>query len=287
MDDRSGSSIDTNQNPNAVPSDFQQYLHIIRYETLKYLRSKRLLAILIILALVIGLILIVPPALGQDYPSDALDFASRFVGFSSLLVILCITFFGSDAIVSEFQHKTGYILFPNPLKRFVILIGKLSASLLSSLLVLSIYYGVIVISTSAITHSLPIEIVLSFLFAVAFLVSGLSIAYLISCLMKGTTGATVLTFFLFFLILPIIESVLTFAAVKPWASITFCSGIISYVLEVPYPKDRVEEITFGEGQTMDLNVFYPEIALSLLVMLYYLVITFALAYLIFSRKEMK
>jgi ABC-2 type transport system permease protein len=271
---------------NTVPSDFTQYLSIVRYESLKYLRSKRLLAILIILALIIGLILAIPPAMGSDYPDDALDFAGMFIGFAGILVILCFTFFGADAIVSEFQHKTGYLLFPNPMKRFVILLGKFTASFLASMLVIIIYYGVVVAAIGAVNHSVPKEVSLSFLFCVMYLLSGLSVAYLISSLMKGTTGANVLVFFLFFLILPIIESVFTFAGVKPSLSITFASGIIYYILVVPYPTDIVEEMNFG-GDTMEINQFFPEVALSLLVMFFYLMIAFTLTYFIFERKEMK
>ena len=274
------------QNQSSIPSDFQQFLFVTRYEALKYLRSKRLIAMLIIIALILGLILGIPPALGDDYPSDGLDFAGRFVGFVSIIIILCITFFGADAIVSEFQHKTGYVLFPNPLKKSVILFGKFFASFLSSMLMLLIFYGMVMLSTVIVTRSLPGEIGLSFLFCVMFLVSALSVTYLLSSIMKGTTGATVLTFFLFFLILPIIESVFTFAAVKPWVSITFASGIISYILVVPYPTDIVEEMSFG-GETIEIHQFYPEVALSLIVMLFYMLIAFIFTYFIFLRKEMK
>jgi len=278
---------ETSGNYSSVPSDFTQYIYVVRYETLKYLRSRRLIAILIILALVIGLILVIPPALGHDYPSDPLDFASLFIGFVGILIILCVTFFGADAIVSEFQQKTGYLLFPNPLKRSVILFGKFSASFLSSMMVLIIFYGVVIASVGLVTHSIKMEIGLSFLFAVMFLLSALAVTYFLSSIMKGTTGTTVLTFFLFFLILPIIEQVFTFAGVKPWASITFASGIISYILIVPYPIDTMEKIDLGNGQSMELNIFYPDIALSILVMFFYLVISFTLAYFIFLRKEMK
>jgi ABC-2 type transport system permease protein len=269
----------------SIPSDFRQFLLVVRYETLKYLRSKRLIAMLIILALIIGLILTIPPAFGIDYPSNSLDFAGIFISFAGILAFLCFAFFGADAIVSEFQHKTGYLLFPNPLKRSVILFGKFIASFLSSLLVIIIFYGVVMISTVIITKSLAGEIGLSFLFCILYLLSGLSIAYLVSSIMKGTTGATVLTFFLFFLILPIIDQVFTMAKVKPWASLSFSSNIISTILIVPYPSDNVQGIDIGGGQRFP--IYYPEIPLSLLVMLFYLLIAFALAYFIFARKEMK
>ncbi|MEE9150267.1 MAG: ABC transporter permease [Thermoplasmata archaeon] len=271
-------SLESPQNQNTVPTDFKQYFTVVRYELLKYLRSRRLIAMWIILALIIGLIIGLPPALGVEYPSDALGLAQLFVGFVSILVVLCFTFFGADAIVSEFQQKTGYVLFPNPLKRSVILSGKFTASLLSAVLTITIYYGAIMAAVGAINHSIPGEIVISYLFCIIYLLAGMAVAYLFSSLMKSVAMAYVLVFFFFFMIMDIINVMFMIAGVTPWASLTFSSGIITYVLYVPYPTAT---------DVGPFNMFYPEIALSLLVMLFYLVITFALTYFTFSRKEMK
>ncbi|UCG69817.1 MAG: ABC transporter permease [Thermoplasmata archaeon] len=272
------SSTSISQRHNVVPSNLQQYFIVVRYELLKYLRSRRLMAMLIILALIIGLILGIPPALGDGYPSDALEFAQLFGTFVSILAMLCFTFFGADAIVSEFQQKTGYILFPNPLNRSVILMGKFTASILSAMLIIMLYYGATMGAIGAINRSLPKEIVLSFLFCLIYLFAGMAVAFLFSSLMKSAALAYVLVFFFFFLIMDIINVMFMAAGVAPWASLTFSSGIIVYILSVPYPT------TVDAGP---FNIFIPEIGLSLLVMLFYLVIALLITYFIFEKKEMK
>ncbi|MCU0853250.1 MAG: hypothetical protein MUC90_08385, partial [Thermoplasmata archaeon] len=49
------------------PSNFMQIPIVWRYELLKYLRSWRIIAAIMISALVLGLIFILPPALGSPY----------------------------------------------------------------------------------------------------------------------------------------------------------------------------------------------------------------------------
>lgn len=266
------------QPQNSIPSDFVQYRYVVWYELLKYLRSKRLIVVMIILILIISLILGLFPALGEDYPSDALLFAQLFVGFGLILAVLCFTFFGADAIVSEFQQKTGYLLFPNPLRKGVILCGKFTASFLSATLIMTIFYLVVVATVGIVNHEVPKEIFLSYLFCLLYLAAGMAIAYLFSALMKSIALAYVLVFFFFFMIMDIINVIFMAAGVRPWASITFSAGIISNVLQVPYPSDT---------EIGGLNYLVPDIALSLLVMLFYLVIGLALTYFIFMRREMK
>jgi len=45
-------------------------------------------------------------------------------------------------------------------------------------------------------------------------------------------------------------------------------------------------MTFG-GETIEIHQFYPEVVLSLFVMLIYMLIAFIFTYFIFLRKEMK
>jgi ABC-2 type transport system permease protein len=242
----------TAHSQNAVPPDFEQYRLVVWYELLKYLRSKRIIAMLVILVLILGLILGLFPALGENYPSDARAFAGIFVSFVTILVILSFTFFGADAIVSEFQQKTGYVLFPNPLKKWVILLGKFTASFLAAALLITLYYLAITASVGAINHSVPGELFFSYLFCLVYLMAGMAVAYFFSAIMKSAALAYALVFFFFLMIMNIINVMFMAADVKPWASLTFSSGIITYILEVPYPTDTSAEF---------ISLFIPDIAI--------------------------
>ena len=269
-----------------APTDFEQLVTVVRYELFRYIRRRRLWAILATVFLIFFLILLVPPAYGVSYPPEFGMYSQIYLGFTGILILLCATFFGSDALVSEFQHKTGFVIFPNPVKRSIIALGKFSASMIASVLVICIYYGLIALFVGGIYKTIDTEFTYSFLLALLYLSSAMGVAYLISSVMKGTMGSTVLTFFLFFLILPMIGQILSFVGVKPWFFVTFAGGTISTIMNVPYPQDGSFEMPVGNGQTMTIHEFYPEVWVSVAVMLGYLIVCLVLAILRFNRREM-
>jgi len=270
---------------NKIPSDLNQAITVARYEILKYLRGKKLLIVLSIIALIFILFLAVPPAFGHDYPANSTDFSMQFLSFAGLIVLLCATFFGSDALVSEFQQRTAFLLFPNPVKRWVILAGKFLASLAASALTLGIFYALIAVTVGIIDRDVPSALAPSLAIALIYMTSVVSVAYFLSAYLKSTVSASILTFFLFFLILPIIDSVLTFAAVKPWFSLSFVGGIMTYIMESPYPTDSSIMLPMGQNG-MQIMQYYPVISVSLVVIFAYAVISLGLAYRGFGRRDL-
>jgi len=268
-----------------APSDIAQAVTVARYEVLKYLRGKKMLVVLLIMGLIFSLFLIIPPALGHDYPQDSNDFAMQFLGFAGLVIILCATFFASDALVSEFQQRTAFLILPNAIKRWVILAGKFIASVVASIIVIAIFYGSIAVIVGVIDGDVPSALASSLGLAVVYSLSIISVAYLLSSFLKSTVSSSVLTFFLFLLILPIIESVLTFSGVKPWFSLNFAGGTVTYIMQNPYPRDSTITLPPGAGG-MQIAQYYPVVSISLAVMLAYTFFSLLLAYWRFNRREL-
>ena len=133
------------ENKRTLPSDIQQTRIVAKYDVLKYLRSNRLMGVIAIEALVLVLITVIPILLGKSLPSNKDDFVAVYVNFSSFLVVIGATLFAGDAIVSEFQGRTGFLLFPNPVRRSSILVGKFISAVEAMLLIIGIYYAVALI----------------------------------------------------------------------------------------------------------------------------------------------
>ncbi len=260
-----------------TPSPFAQVVTVASYEIRKYIRGRRLLGILILVGLIVGLFLGLPPALGVPYASTPNGFVSTFATFSGLLAVLSGVLFAADALVSEHEKRTGYFLFPNPVRRELLVLGKIAASLIVSAAVLSLYYGAAAVGALVVTHSLTWDVGLSYVYALAYMTAVVGIAYLLSALLKSTVAATVLTFFLFTLIFAIISGILSLAKVDPWFVASSASGIITNVLGGatvrPGPGGG------GEG-------FVPDPATSLLVFAAYAIVGGLLATLWFRRKEL-
>lgn len=268
------------------PDDLSQAYIVTRYELLKHLRSKRLWGILAIEAIILVLILAVPPLAGSDYSNNAADFAQDFFGWTKILIIIGATLFAGDALVSEFQNRTGYLIFPNPVKRLTYFAGKFAATMLIMVLVLGIYYGATSVFSLAITGGVSALTLNSLALALLFALAASGVGYLISSIMRGGTGALVLTFALLFLIMPIVDGVLTFAKVKPDFSLTFIGDSIQHIMESPYPQDFVTDIPMPGGETMEIANYYPDPTLAVVGMFIYAVVTIVIAIWLFDRREM-
>lgn len=216
-----------------------------------------------------------------DWSTTKEDFDSLFLAFASILIIISATFFGSDAIVGEFQNRTGYLVFPTPLKKWVLFAGKFAASITAGLVVAGAFYAGTALLSFTTVGGVDDDFGLSLLFAIEFLVAATAVAYFISSVLKGTTGATVLTFLTFIIILPIIDSVSQFTGTKIDASLTFASGVIGYIVLDPYPVDSSTE-QFG----FTFYAFYPEPWAASLVMFAYAAVAIALSLVLFYRKQL-
>ena len=357
-----------------VPSDLKQIPIVWRYELLKYLRSKRLIASMAIAVVVLALLYALPPLLGQSYSGTDSDvtlvlqpagnftdgsggpvsltaaatidrsqidldtlviymdgveypassgvnwfiskltlegqstyvvfftqdvsghimtatydwytspasFETTFLNFAGILVVICATFFGADALVSEFQNRTGYLIFPNPVRREVLFFGKFAASMTAGILVMTLFYGALAGLSAYTARGIDDDYILSYAIALEYLMAVMAVAYLISTLLKGTTGATVLTFFLFVMILPIVDGISLVAGTKIDASVTFASDALIYILMDPYPTDWSQEFPGG----FTISNFYPDPSTAAVVMLAYAVIAVLISLVLFKRKQL-
>ncbi|MDD1743768.1 MAG: ABC transporter permease subunit, partial [Methanomassiliicoccales archaeon] len=208
----------------ALPSDMRQILLVTRYDIYKHLRSRRLLGLLIVEVLLLVLILALPPLLGSEYNKNPDGFLSSFTNANTinLLIVIGATLFAGDAIVSEYQNRTGYLIFPNPVKKSVLFAGKFLASTIIVGGAVLIWYGVGMISGVAVTGSVTLLAFYSLLLALLYSVACIGVGFFLSALMKGSTGALVFTFMLLFMILPIVDTTVgAVGGVKPDVSLTF------------------------------------------------------------------
>lgn len=279
-------NVDATRGARALPTDLQQVKVVAKYDILKYLRSRRLLGLLIIEALVLALITVLVGT--SDRPYTVNEVIGQYTGFVSILIILGATLFGGDAIVSEYQGRTGFLLFPNPVKKISILLGKFASSVAAMSLVLVIYYVVAIVAGLVMgSGSMSDRVFASLGLALLYGIAAISVAFLVSSIMKGSTGALILTFALFFLIFSIITSLIgELGGVKPWFMLDFAGGTVSYIMSDPYPVDSSMSFDLGDGLSFTTYLFYPEVYLSIGVMVAYAVIAMVLAYVFFRRREM-
>ena len=142
-------------------------------------------------------LILVPVLLTGGYPKNVMIMAAMLTVGPSLAAIGAV-FFAGDAIAGEFESKTGFLLFTNPIKRVVLWTGKYLAGL---------------IAVASADNLSPISLSLlrcgdlssgayrryfgSFGLCLLYASAVLSLTFFFSAISKGSMGATVMTLALY------------------------------------------------------------------------------------------
>ena len=260
-------------------SELQKLRIIIGYEFLKHIRRKRLWVILGLTLITELAVIIILPLLMDGFPDNVLVMAAMLTVGPSLATIGAV-FFAGDSIAGEFESKTGFMLFTNPVKRTTFIIGKYLACYIAVAALIIFGYIIMCITLMVIYGEIPPETAQSFGLALLFGGSVLSVTFLASSLSKGSMGATVFTLVFIMVISGIIDGVLMMAGEPHWFMISTNGDAIATVyggyelfMEGMVPHD----MPFGLPET-------PDIGLNVLSMCIYLVVGFA-GSLFFSRRR--
>jgi ABC-2 type transport system permease protein len=231
-----------------------------RFELTKHFKRKRLL-IVGALALLIPLLFLIIRVFHTFNSAD--EFASTSLMFMTFLIIISGAMFAGDAISSEFEKKTGMLVFPTPQRRVSIFAGKYLAALAATLLIVSIYYLVVTIEIIGLLGAgdVPIGLLKSYFLAALYASSVVSIIYFFSSIFKKTTMSTLIGFFFLFMVLPIFSVIFMVGKIEPWFIVTYSANLITNVL------GGISMGAGGEGSS--INNFQPQLALGIVVMFVY------------------
>jgi len=264
-------------------SELEKLRIVVGYEFLKHIRRKRLYIVLGLTLVAELAVLILLPALMEGYPDNVMVMAALLSIGPSLATIGAI-FFAGDAIAGEFESKTGFILFTNPVRRITLVIGKYLACYAAVILLVLLGYVIVSISLLAIYGNVPIEVAKSFGLCLLYAGSVLSVTFFFSSVSKGAMGATVMTLLFIMVISGIIDGVLMMAGKPHWFLMSTNGDSIGTVYggyEV-----YIEGGVMPQGGMMPFEMETPDIGLCALSMVIYLVVGFVLSIWISKRRQL-
>jgi ABC-2 type transport system permease protein len=237
-------------------SEFEKLRVVIGYEFMKHIRRKRLYVILGIALLAEALALIlIPTLMTEGFPKDKIIGGVVISGVMIMASILTIgaslaalgsVFFAGDAIAGEFEGKTGFILFTNPIRKITLWTGKYLACLLAVTLLIIFTYIVIAISLAAIYHQVPIQIFGSLGLCLLYAAAVLSLTFLFSSISKGSMGATVMTLLFIWVLSGIVEGILSMTNNPFWFMIS--AGGDSVTLPYGSLRELIQGLGLGGGR---------------------------------------
>jgi len=269
-------------------STFVQLGTITKYSFLNYLRARRFLVMVLLVAIVnLALTAAVAYTQSQAFLNSPLGFyGAWWGGLIDIFILLTVVFFGGDAISGEFQNKTGYFLAPNPVRRSTIYVGKYLAAFIASTLILVLFLAFTLANGLYYSMGVPTQFLQSFLFAWLYLLTALGVTFMFSSLFKTTSISILITVLLFLFVFNVVDELSTILLkIEPWFSITYAEGIVANILTTPFPQHYVPAITTGPGARFSFPTYNASIVEGLAIMAVYLIVCSLLGLLLFERKE--
>ncbi|HXW36385.1 MAG TPA: ABC transporter permease [Nitrososphaerales archaeon] len=276
--------------PKSSISTGAQVLTITKYTFLNYLRSKRFLAVTVLVLIITGILTFAvaytrsPVILASSY-----SFYSTWWGMSvSFILVITVALFAGDAIAGEFQNKTGYYVVPNPTRRSTIYVGKYLAALVASTLILLLFFvGALANGAYYFGTNVPGIFLESALFGWIYMIAALSFTFMFSSLFKSSMLSILLSVIILLFVMGIIaELSSTFFGIEPWFLLSYGEEIVTAILMTPYPAHKISTTVQGaRGGKFTLVSFTPTIPEGLVILAVYFVVCGILGLYLFERKE--
>ncbi len=200
-------------------------------------------------------------------------------GLSNFPVFASV-FFGSPSISSEVEFNTAFHIFPLPISRYTLLIGKYLAALSVTVILISFYMGVQVLVIDYVFKIGPVmQFYYSYMMAVLFVVAIMAFTFMISSIFTKNLYAYITVFVIYFLIFN--SMTLVFQILYNIDSSFLLSSAAGMVGRVYI--DISPSTLLGGGSLSPAS--FPEIMVSVLVMTVYTAISLAVAVVMFERME--
>ena len=271
-----------------IKEDISHTFINVRYELRKHFRRKRII-IAFALAMIIPIIFyIIPKWRNVNFASTSVAFMSSSLGFISYLIIISAAMFAGDTVSGEFGTRTALLTLSTPQRRSSIFIGKYIASLLAVYTIIAFYFAICCIEVLGVygLGAIPEATGTSFLLCLLYAAAAVSMTFFYSSILKGVMLSTLLSFFTFLMILPILSTVLQIGDVDPWFIVTYSAGLMTDVF--------VQEPAFsgggGGGNGGGPAAFTqstPNFIVGVEVMAAYAIILFIIAMVIAVRKDVE
>ena len=274
---------------------FKPMLHTIIFQMKKQKKKFYFfLGVVILVAFLVGYLLQLIP--GNLLSDTQAEFYSGGLGFISFITLFAACLFFSGIICSEFDKKTGFIVFPK-INKYKLILGKYLGNLILVVSIVAIYY-ILLALLGFYYYGGPINIRLfySFGFAVLYVIALSSFVTLFSSFLRSVNITIIITLIILLIGLNIADQIVTLVlrdAFEPLYSLSYLGNLITSILENPFPDPRYVEFSFGGmgpggfGGNFTIGTWLtPSIGVGTTLLIVYIVACFALAALLFKRRQL-
>ncbi len=274
----------------AIMEDFSHIYTSMKFEMQKHLKRKRLVIGLLLATAIPVLFYIIPKLWDVGFIGAPELFLSSNLSFINILIIISSALFAGDAVSGEFERKTALITFPTPQRRTSIFVGKYCAALIAISVLVSLYYLITIIEVMVIhgINSIPQELITSYLLALLYGSSVLSLTFFFSSILRGVISSTLMGFFTLMMILPILSTLLMVVKVEPWFIVTYAGGLITNVFGLSIQMGGPFGGQGGAQPGAQMFMIYqPDFTIGVATMTLYAILFFVSSIVLADRKDVE
>ncbi|UCD00988.1 MAG: hypothetical protein JSV23_08895 [Promethearchaeota archaeon] len=250
--------------------------------------------IAIIVAILLGYVLqLIPGYLLSDTQAEFFNNGLQFISFITLFSA-CLFF--SGIICSEFDKKTGFIVFPK-INKYKLILGKYFGNLILVVSIITLYYFILGI-LGFFYYGGPINIRLFYSYGIAILyvIALSSFVTFFSSFMRSVNLTIISTLILLLIGFNIADQIVTLVfkeSFEPLYSLAYLGNLITGILEYPFPDPRYSEFSFsgmgpgGMGGDFSFGQWVtPSIEMGIALLIVFIVFYFLLAAYLFKRRQL-
>jgi ABC-type transport system involved in multi-copper enzyme maturation permease subunit len=248
----------------------------------------------IVIAVLLGYVLqLIPSYLLPDTQAEFFNNGLRFITFLTLFAA-CLFF--SGIICSEFNKKTGFIVFPK-INKYKLIIGKYFGNLVLVVVIITIYYFVLgLLGFFYYGGPINIRFFYSYGIAILYVIALSSFVTFFSSFMKSVNLTIISTLLILLIGFNISDQILALIfgdSFEPLYSLAYLGTLITGILEYPFPNPRFTEFSFsgmgpgGMGGNFTFGSWVtPSVGMGITLLLVFIVIYLALAAFLFKRRQL-
>ncbi|MFX0106006.1 MAG: ABC transporter permease [Candidatus Hodarchaeota archaeon] len=247
----------------------------------------------VLIAILVGYILQLIP--GYLLSNTQAEFFNNGLQFISFLTLFAACLFFSGIICSEFNKKTGFIVFPK-INKYKLILGKYLGNLVLVVAIITIFYFVLgLLGFFYYGGPINIRIFYSYGIAILYIIALSSFVTFFSSFMKSVNLTIISTLLILLIGFNIADQIVTLVYAEnfePLYSLAYLGNLITGILENPFPDPRYGELSLPGGFGGPMSEFTfgqwitPSVEMGITLLLVFIVAFFILAALLFKRREL-
>ena len=263
------------------------FVTLLRVYLKFYFSTRRFIAILpfYVFASVLSPTLVITGTIPKS-PDVYAWFQLGFLYFTSSAALVA-GLLGGDALSQDFGRQ-GLFTLSQPIRRSVIMLARYTAAFIASAIIMVGVYDLIGAMFAQYIYGQLVPSA-ALIVAMSLLLTASMVAFVVlfSSLFKSPNISMIIAIVLIWVIMPLISSILALVHVEPWFLLTYAGNVLQALAQKTYPPNvQTVQISPASGLPT-VTVYNPALLEATAIMLGYLVVSLLLAWIVYSRRELK